>query len=138
MRANFKKDLENRELPLQPIRACVNLVHGTGPLPHFGTRLCRDIQGKLRLAFPRRLRYQTGMSDESIENIARKLAEAVPEGLRSVREDLESNFRSVLRASLAKLDLVTREEFEVQEAVLAKTRQKLEALEARLEDIEKN
>ena len=78
------------------------------------------------------------MSDESVENIARKLAEAVPEGLRSVREDLESNFRSVLRASLAKLDLVTREEFEVQEAVLAKTRQKLEALEARLEDIEKS
>ncbi len=138
MRANFKKDLENRELPLQPIRACVNLVHGTSPLPHFGTRLCWDIQGKLRLAFPRRLRYQLDMSDESVENIARKLAEAVPEGLRSVREDLESNFRSVLRASLAKLDLVTREEFEVQEAVLAKTRQKLEALEARLEDIEKS
>lgn len=78
------------------------------------------------------------MNNESIENIASKLAEAVPEGLRSVREDLESNFRSVLRASLAKLDLVTREEFEVQEAVLAKTRQKLEALEARLEDIEKS
>ena len=78
------------------------------------------------------------MNNESIENIARKLAEAVPEGLRSVRDDLESNFRSVLRASLAKLDLVTREEFEVQEAVLAKTRQKLEALEARLEEIEKS
>ena len=78
------------------------------------------------------------MNNESIENIASKLAEAVPEGLRSVREDLESNFRAVLRASLAKLDLVTREEFEVQEAVLAKTRQKLEALEARLEDIEKS
>ncbi|MDH3619815.1 MAG: accessory factor UbiK family protein [Gammaproteobacteria bacterium] len=78
------------------------------------------------------------MTDESIENIARKLAEAVPEGLRSVREDLENNFRSVLRASLAKLDLVTREEFEVQEAVLARTRQKLEALEARLEEIEKS
>jgi len=76
------------------------------------------------------------MSDESIENIARKLAEAVPEGLRSVREDLEDNFRSVLRASLAKLDLVTREEFEVQEAVLAKTREKLEALEARLSELE--
>lgn len=78
------------------------------------------------------------MKDESIENIASKLAEAVPEGLRSVREDLENNFRAVLRASLSKLDLVTREEFEVQEAVLAKTRQKLEALEARLEDIEKS
>ena len=78
------------------------------------------------------------MTKESIDNIAQKLAEAVPEGLRSVREDLEGNFRSVLRASLAKLDLVTREEFEVQEAVLAKTRSKLEALEARLAELEKN
>lgn len=76
------------------------------------------------------------MTDESIEDIARKLAEAVPEGLRSVREDLENNFRSVLKASLSRLDLVTREEFEVQEAVLARTREKLEALEARLEALE--
>lgn len=77
------------------------------------------------------------MSDESIENLARKLAEAVPEGLRSMREDLENNFRSVLRASLSKLDLVTRDEFDVQEAVLARTREKLEALEDRLEEFEK-
>ncbi len=76
------------------------------------------------------------MADESIENLARKLAEAVPEGLRSMREDLESNFRGVLRSGLAKLDLVTREEFEVQEAVLARTREKLEALEARLGELE--
>ena len=76
------------------------------------------------------------MSDESIENLARKLAESVPEGLRSMREDLENNFRSVLRASLSKLDLVTREEFEVQEAVLARTREKLEALEERLQQFE--
>jgi BMFP domain-containing protein YqiC len=78
------------------------------------------------------------MSDESIDNIARKLAEAVPEGLRSMREDLEQNFRSVLRASLSKLDLVTREEFEVQEAVLAKTRAKLEALEAQVKELEQD
>jgi BMFP domain-containing protein YqiC len=77
------------------------------------------------------------MSDESIENLARKLAESMPEGLRSVRDELENNFRSVLRASLSKLDLVTREEFEVQEAVLARTREKLEALESRLEEFEK-
>ena len=76
------------------------------------------------------------MNTESIENIASKLAEAVPEGLKSMREDLEQNFRSVLKASLNKLDLVTREEFEVQEAVLAKTREKLEALEARLGELE--
>ncbi len=83
------------------------------------------------------VRYQTAMSDESIESLARKLTESMPEGLRSVREELENNFRSVLRASLSKLDLVTREEFEVQEAVLARTREKLEALENRLEEFEK-
>lgn len=76
------------------------------------------------------------MSDESFENLVRKLVEAVPEGLRSVSEDLENNFRSVLRASLSKLDLVTRDEFEVQEAVLLRTREKLEALEQKLEQIE--
>lgn len=76
------------------------------------------------------------MSDESIEGLAKKLADAVPEGLRSVREDVEQNFRSVLRGGLAKLDLVTREEFEVQEAVLARTREKLDALEQRIADYE--
>ncbi len=76
------------------------------------------------------------MSDESIEGLARKLADAVPEGLRSVRADVEQNFRSVLRGGLAKLDLVTREEFEVQEAVLARTREKLEALEKRVAEYE--
>lgn len=76
------------------------------------------------------------MNDESLDNIARKLAEAVPEGLRSMRDDLEQNFRSVLRASLARLDLVTREDFDVQEAVLAKTRAKLEALEAKVKELE--
>lgn len=76
------------------------------------------------------------MANESIEELARKLAESVPEGLRSMRDDLEQNFRGVLRSGLAKLDLVTREEFEVQQAVLAKTRQKLEALEARLKELE--
>ncbi len=79
------------------------------------------------------VRYQTAMSEESIENLAKKLAESLPEGLRSVGEELENNFRSVLRASLIKLDLVTREEFEVREAVLARTREKLETLESTLE-----
>ena len=76
------------------------------------------------------------MTNESIENLARKLAETVPEGLRSMREDLEQNFRSVLRTSLGKLDLVTRDEFEVQQAVLARTREKLEALGKTLQDHE--
>ena len=77
------------------------------------------------------------MSEQSIEELARKLAESVPDNLRAIRDDLEDGFRSVLKNGLDKLDLVTREEFEVQEAVLAKTREKLEALEARLTELEK-
>ena len=92
----------------------------------------------MRLAFLAALRYQAAMTDNSIEDLARKLAESVPEGLRSMGKELEENFRSVLRNGLGKLDLVTREEFEVQEAVLARTREKLEALEKRLEEIEKD
>ncbi len=76
------------------------------------------------------------MAFGSIDELARRLAESVPQGLRSVKDDLEKNFRSVLQSGLGKLDLVTREEFEVQEAVLARTRQKLEALEERLESVE--
>jgi len=82
------------------------------------------------------LRYQKIMPTETIDRLARKLAEAVPEGLRSVRDDLEQNFRSVLQSSLSRLDLVTREEFDVQQAVLARTREKLEALELRLKSLE--
>jgi BMFP domain-containing protein YqiC len=51
----------------------------------------------------------------------------VPPGLRESREELQATFKSALQAGLAKLDLVTREEFEVQRAVLLKTRQKLDA-----------
>jgi hypothetical protein len=76
------------------------------------------------------------MINETVEMLARKLAESVPSGLRSVREDLEQNFRGVLKAGLGKMDLVTREEFEVQEAVLARTRAKLKGLEERLESLE--
>ena len=90
----------------------------------------------LRLAFLRWLRYQSPMGEDTIENLARRLAESVPEGLRSMRDDLETNFRQVLRSGIRKLDLVTREEFEVQEAVLARTREKLDRLEVKLQEIE--
>jgi BMFP domain-containing protein YqiC len=111
------------------------------------SRLCTTLASKrgffcdrayLSLVFLKWLRYQSHMGDDSIENLARKLAESVPDGMRSIASDLETNFRGVLRSGLNKLDLVTREEFAVQEAVLARTREKLERLEAKLEEIEKN
>lgn len=75
---------------------------------------------------------------KSIDDIASRLAGAIPPGLNSLKEDLEKNFRAILQSALAKLDLVTREEFEVQKMVLAKTRSKLEALEKRVEEMEKH
>ena len=89
------------------------------------------------LVFSRGLRYQATMADQSFDELVRKLTDAVPGGLATVRGELEENFRSVLQAGLNRLDLVTREEFEVQEAVLARTREKLEALEQRLEALDK-
>lgn len=103
-----------------------------------GSKPCFFCQATyLLLVFSVFVRYQSGVTDESIENLARKLADAVPEGLRSIREDLEKNFRSVLQSGISKLDLVTREEFEVQEAVLRRTREKLEALAEKLDELEK-
>ncbi len=66
---------------------------------------------------------------KSIDDIANRLADAIPPGLSNFKEDMEKNFHGVLQGALGKLDLVTREEFEVQKAVLAKTRSKLEYLE---------
>jgi BMFP domain-containing protein YqiC len=73
-----------------------------------------------------------------IDEIARRLLESVPPALRTVQKDLETNFRAVLRSSLAKLDVVTRDEFDTQTRVLQRTREKLEQLEARLRELEGN
>ena len=70
-----------------------------------------------------------------LDELARRLSSLVPPGLREGREELQQNFKSVLQAGLGKLDLVTREEFEVQRAVLARTREKLEALERQLAEL---
>ncbi|WP_079223978.1 MULTISPECIES: accessory factor UbiK family protein [Stenotrophomonas] len=71
-----------------------------------------------------------------LDDLARRLSDLVPPGLRESREELQATFKTALQAGLAKLDLVTREEFEVQRAVLLKTREKLDALEATVREIE--
>ena len=72
----------------------------------------------------------------SIDDIARRLAELVPAEARAAREDLVANFRDALRGGLKRLDLVTREEFDVQRAVLQRTRELIETLEARVAEVE--
>jgi BMFP domain-containing protein YqiC len=76
------------------------------------------------------------MDPRFIDDLARRLSSAVPPGVAALRRDLEDNFKAVLQSGLARLDLVSRQEFDVQAAVLRRTREKLEALEARLKTLE--
>lgn len=76
------------------------------------------------------------INTSALDELARRLAESVPESMRALGRDLESNFKAVLQAQLAKLDLVTRQEFDVQAALLQRSQEKLAALETRLKEIE--
>jgi BMFP domain-containing protein YqiC len=73
---------------------------------------------------------------KAIDDLARRLSELVPPGMKEAGAELEQNMKATLQAGLARLDLVTREEFEVQRAVLLRTREKLDALERTLEVLE--
>lgn len=73
---------------------------------------------------------------KSIEDIANQLAALLPEGLQGVKADVESNFKAVLRNAFAEMDLVTREEFDVQTQVLHRTRAKLDKMEQQIAELE--
>jgi BMFP domain-containing protein YqiC len=76
------------------------------------------------------------INSSGLDELARRLAESVPESMRAFGRDLEGNFKAVLQAQLSKLDLVSRQEFDVQAAILERTQAKLTAMEARLKEIE--
>lgn len=70
-----------------------------------------------------------------INAIVSNLMEALPPGLTQLPKDVEKNFKDVLQSAFTKMDLVTREEFDAQTKVLLRTRQKLEALEKKLDEL---
>lgn len=71
-----------------------------------------------------------------LDDLAKRLAATLPEGLAALRKDLENNFKAVLQSGLARMELVSRREFDVQAAVLQRTREKLDLLEQRLAALE--
>lgn len=73
---------------------------------------------------------------KKIEEIAKQVTDSIPPGLKSMASELEDKTKTVLQRKLADLDVVTREEFDVQTQVLIKTREKLVALEAKIAEIE--
>ena len=75
-------------------------------------------------------------TESSIDGLASRLIDALPQELGNLKSDAEANFKAALAGGLKRMDLVTREEFELQQAVLQRTREKLEALEARLKEFD--
>jgi ubiquinone biosynthesis accessory factor UbiK len=73
---------------------------------------------------------------KAIDELAQRLGELLPPGVGDARADIEKNFRAALQTGLGRLDLVTREEFDVQRAVLLRTREKLDTLERIVTDLE--
>lgn len=77
------------------------------------------------------------LNPKNLESIAQQLHNVLPQGLKNVGNDLEEKFKQILQAQLTKLDVVTREEFDVQSQVLLRTREKLNELEKRLDELTK-
>jgi hypothetical protein len=77
------------------------------------------------------------MNDQPlIERIVSEISRRLPAGVDQMREEVEQNARVVLREAISRLDLITREEFDIQRQVLERTRERLEALEKTVTDLE--
>jgi BMFP domain-containing protein YqiC len=76
------------------------------------------------------------LDPKKLEDLAKQIADAVPPGVKNMAEGAETRVKTVLQSQLSKLDLVTREEFDIQSQVLIRTREKLEAMEARIAELE--
>lgn len=74
----------------------------------------------------------------NLENLLNQITSALPDGWQDMKSDLDRNLHAALRSTLGKLDLVTREEFEIQREVLARTRARCDALAEQVAALEKH
>ncbi len=77
------------------------------------------------------------INPKKIEDVAKQLSDNLPSGLKQFAGEFEERSKQVLQSQLHKLDVVSREEFEVQQHVLLKTREKLEALQKQVDELTK-
>ena len=76
------------------------------------------------------------LDPKTLDELSKRVAAGLPKGVQSFQEDLKRHLESTFEGLLGRLDLVTREEFEIQRGVLVRTREKLEAMEARVRELE--
>ena len=77
------------------------------------------------------------MLKEKIETANSDITKILPEDLNMLKEDLQKNLRATLNATFSKMEIVTREEFDIQASLLSRTREKLEILQEKLSELEK-
>ncbi|MFL2481344.1 MAG: accessory factor UbiK family protein [Woeseiaceae bacterium] len=75
--------------------------------------------------------------EKIFKNIQKKITESIPEDIDALKGDLKQNIQAAIETQIKKLDLVTREELEIQELILKRTREKLEKLEKDIESLDK-
>jgi len=75
------------------------------------------------------------INNQNITDLVDKLSAALPDGIKTLQADAKNNIRAVLESSLRQMNLVSREEFDVQSALLARTLEKLDELEKQLEKL---
>jgi hypothetical protein len=78
------------------------------------------------------------MTNETLEELTKRISSLIPGDVKHMQEDIENNVRSLLQTTLSKMNLVTREEFDVQSAVLQRTREKLEQLEKEFDQLKQS
>jgi len=113
-----------------------------GALPRFfGACPARDKGCVFALQYVTYVFFATGdwimLDAKQLDDLAQRLAASLPKGFQVLRDDLQRSLRATLENGLDRLNLVTREEFDVQAAVLARSRVKLERLEARVAELER-
>lgn len=81
--------------------------------------------------------FENKLDAKKLDELARGVMDKLPGGFQTMQQDVEKNLRAALQSVLGKMELVTRDEFEVQSAVLQRTREKLESLETRVDELEK-
>lgn len=75
------------------------------------------------------------MQAQHINQLASKIEALLPSGLKQVKSDFDEKLKKLLQQQLSKMDFVSREDFDIQSKVLARTREKLEQLEKRLDEL---
>ncbi|VAW63209.1 hypothetical protein MNBD_GAMMA11-2323 [hydrothermal vent metagenome] len=88
------------------------------------------------IVFTARTKSSLMISNQNLNDLTEKLTALIPDGVKAIKIDVDQNIRAVLEAGLRQMNLVSREEFDVQTALLERTHLKLKVLEEQIKALE--